>query len=218
MTMPFHEVQFPPSISLGAIGGPSFSTTVLALSGGAERRNQNWSGPRHSYDVSHGLKTQADIDELHEFFFGRRGKAFGFRFKDWNDYRLPNWDGTPGDRDALPVFFTTVGLGAGHSTFQLSKVYDAAVNPYVRVIQKPVAGSLVLFADALLTTDWTVDTTTGIVTLGTTLSHTTGQVITGYCEFDVPVRFDTDEMKVTLTDIDNFSWPQIPVIELRSGI
>lgn len=214
MTVPFHEVQFPPTISLGAVGGPSFNTTVTELSGGSERRNQNWARPRHAYDVAHGIKTQADLDALRAFFMGRRAKVFGFRFKDWADFRCPNWDAVPGDRDPLPMFFTTAGI-EGHSTFQLAKTYADTVDPYTRVLAKPVAGKLVLYDGGVPTTDWTLDATTGIVTLGTALSATTGHAITGHLEFDVPCRFDTDDMKVTINDLDNFSWGQIPVIEVR---
>ncbi len=52
----FVEVQFPPKISAGAKGGPGFSTTVTALSSGAEKRNVNWSRERPQYDISTGLR------------------------------------------------------------------------------------------------------------------------------------------------------------------
>jgi uncharacterized protein (TIGR02217 family) len=37
--------------------------------------------------VASGLKKQAQIDELIAFFRARRGRAYGFRFKDWTDYK-----------------------------------------------------------------------------------------------------------------------------------
>jgi uncharacterized protein (TIGR02217 family) len=72
-----------------------------------------------------------------------------------------------------------------------------------------------LYAGGIATTDYSVDATTGIVTLGATLRATTGIVITGYCQFDVPCRFDTDDMKVNIRDVDNFEWQPIPVVETR---
>ena len=103
MTVSFHEVQFPVSISYGASGGPGFNTTVMTLGSGFERRNQNWTLSRATYDVAHGLKTQAELDVLIKFFYARRGQAFGFRYKDWSDYHLPNVG------EAIPALMTTNG-------------------------------------------------------------------------------------------------------------
>jgi len=203
----FHEVQFPPSISYGATGGPTFNTSILTLASGYERRNINWEKTRAVYDVAHGLKTQAELNALLKFFYARNGRAYGFRYKDWADYQLP-FDG-----DALPVFMTTDG--GTTSSFQLRKAYGDAGNSFIRDIRKPVAGTVVVHADGFMTSDVSVDVTTGIVTLGTALRATTGIVIAASCTFDVPVRFDIDQMKVSIDDYDNFTWGQIPLIEVR---
>lgn len=208
----FHEVQFPVGISQGAVGGPRFNTSVLILSSGAEHRNVNWANQRGEWDVSHGLKTQEQVNILLAFFYARRGKAYGFRYKDWSDYRNPRWRTTPGDIDPLPLMFNTNGTLA---TFQLVKVYGDSAAVFVRSIYKPVAGSLQLYNNGTPTTDFSVDTTTGIVTLGATTAATSGHAITGYFEFDVPVRFDTDDMKLTTTTTENFAWNPIPIVETR---
>jgi Conserved hypothetical protein 2217 (DUF2460) len=83
----FHEVRFPDNIAYGATGGPEFATTVVATGSGHEKRNVNWAEARGRWDVASGLKKQAQIDELIAFFRARRGKACGFRFKDWTDYK-----------------------------------------------------------------------------------------------------------------------------------
>lgn len=213
--MSFVEVQFPPSISMGATGGPRFNTSITQLSSGTEQRNINWTHARGEWDVSHGLKTDAQINELIDFFNARQGKAYGFRFKDWSDYRLPRWIETPGDLDAIPVLFTTNGATR---TFQLTKAYGSGSVTYVRPITKPTVGSLQLLNNGVQmtpVTDFAVDTTTGIVTLSTAIAATTGHLIAGSCEFDVPVRFDTDDMKITVTMVDNYSWNAIPIVEIR---
>jgi uncharacterized protein (TIGR02217 family) len=198
----FHEVQFPPSISYGATGGPTFKTTVFELSGGAEQRNIDWSMVRAKYDVSHGLKTQAQLDQLLAFFYARKGRAYGFRYKDWADYQIT----TP------QSFFTTNGTLA---TFQLAKLYSDAQGTYVRNITKPVAGTLHLYDNGVATADYTVNLTTGIVTLGNTTKATTGHVIGGTLEFDVPVRFDIDEMRVNIKDFEMYGWDQVTLVEVR---
>jgi uncharacterized protein (TIGR02217 family) len=206
MTASFHEVQFPSNISYGASGGPGFNTTVLTLASGFERRNINWSLARAQYDVAHGLKSQDELNVLIEFFVARRGKAYGFRFKDWADFQLP----FPGD--PTPVMMTTDGTTA---TFQLRKVYQDTGNSYTRTLNKIVSGTLTVYNNGAVTTDWTADLNTGIVTLGSTTKATTGHVISATCEFDVPVRFDIDELKASITDYGIFAWGQIPLIEVR---
>ncbi len=62
-------------------------------------------------------------------------------------------------------------------------------------------------------TGWSVDTTTGSVTFNAVPSA--GVAITAGFEFDVPVRFDTDTLDVTL-DIERLgSITSIPLLEIR---
>ena len=211
----FVEVKFPPNISAGAKGGPSFNTTVLELSSGSEQRNINWSRERPEYDVSTGMKTPDDVRDYQKFFYARRGKAIGFRFKDWTDYRLPFWRVIPGDRDALPTLFVTDGTTA---TFQIYKVYSDAGGSFNRKIVKVVAGSVTLYDNTtpiVNPTNYTIDLNTGIVTLSVALRATTGHLIAGSLEFDVPVRFDTDKQNVTINGNEIMIWDSIPVIGLK---
>jgi len=212
----FDEVQFPPNISAGAKGGPSFSTTVLTLDSGQEHRNINWSRERAVYDVSTGIKTAEDARAYQKFFYARRGRAVGFRFKDWSDYRLPFWKDTPGDLDPVPILFVTDG-GATHS-FQIYKVYSDAGGTFSRKIVKVVAGTVNLFNNATPITspaNYTIDLNTGIVTLSAAIYNTTGREISGFLEFDVPVRFDTDSQNLTVNGNELIKWDSIPVVGLK---
>ena len=83
----FHEVRFPDNIAYGATGGPEFATTVVVTGAGHEQRNVDWAEARGRWDVASGLKNQAQLDELIAFLRARKGKAYGFRFKDWTDYK-----------------------------------------------------------------------------------------------------------------------------------
>jgi hypothetical protein len=60
---------------------------------------------------------------------------------------------------------------------------------------------------------WSVDTTTGLVTFST--APALGVEVTADSEFDVPVRFDTDHMAVTIETYRLHAWQQIPIVELR---
>jgi uncharacterized protein (TIGR02217 family) len=87
----FHDVRLPEDIERGAEGGPEFLTSILELSNGQEQRNINWSRAKASYDISYGI-TEKDngVDSFQtilQFFMARRGRAVGFRFKDWLDYQ-----------------------------------------------------------------------------------------------------------------------------------
>jgi len=60
---------------------------------------------------------------------------------------------------------------------------------------------------------WSVDTMTGVVTFSA--APGSGVAITAGFEFDVPVRFDTDVLDVTL-DLERLgSITSIPLLELR---
>lgn len=60
---------------------------------------------------------------------------------------------------------------------------------------------------------WSVDTTTGGVSFSA--APGTGVAITAGFEFDVPVRFDTDALDVTL-DLERLgSITSIPLLEIR---
>jgi uncharacterized protein (TIGR02217 family) len=185
---------------MGATGGPEFATTVVATGSGHEKRNDNWAEARGRWDVASGLKKQAQIDELIAFFRARRGKAYGFRFKDWTDYKATG---------------QVLGMGDGALTqFQLVKHYPSGSVIKVRTIAKPVAGTVKVYLDSVeQLSGWSLDTTTGLVTFSTPPAP--GDEVTADFEFDVPVRFDTDHMAVTIETYRLHAWQQIPIVELR---
>ena len=62
--------------------------------------------------------------------------------------------------------------------------------------------------------DWTLDATTGLVTFATALAH--GAVVTAGFDFDVPVQFDTDAIRVQASTYQAGEVPSVPVIEVRA--
>jgi uncharacterized protein (TIGR02217 family) len=197
----FHEVRFPDNIAYGATGGPEFATTVVVTGAGHEQRNVNWAEARGRWDVGSGLKNQQQLDELIAFFRARKGKAYGFRFKDWTDYKATG---------------QLLGTGDGVQTqFQLVKRYPSGGVIEVRTVSKPVAGSVRIYKGGVeQLSGWSVDATAGIVTFGT--APALGVEVTADFEFDVPVRFDTDHMAVTIETFRLHRWQQIPIVELRT--
>ncbi len=278
--------RFPENISYGGIGGPGYSTSVVVVNSGHEQRNANWSQARARYNVAHAVRTQTQLDTLIAFFRAMRGKTHGFRYKDFSDYAATTSNGKIGD-----------GVGTGYPTQQLRKQYDAGSLNERRDIRKPVVGTVSVYKNAVLqtvTTHYTLDTTTGIVTwvatstktitgitqanpgVVTATAHgfTNGQLVyisgvggmtqvnnlvftvagatsntfqlsgvnttsyTAYTsggtaalypqpadaltwsgEFDIPVRFDTDQLDVEIISRSGgqlvMGWDNVPLIELR---
>jgi len=208
MPIPFAEVRFPSDISYGSSGGPGFSTTVYPTISGSEQRNVNWQSARCRYDVSHGIRDKADMDDLIDFFYQMRGRATGFRFKDWSDYQLVQ---------------EAIGTGNGTQTvFPITKTYGSGATLYTREIKKIVTPSVgppvipfIVRVNAVVAdpTTYAINYNTGVITF--TAPVTNGHVVDVTCEFDVPVRFDTDEMNVTLEAFQLETWNSIPIVEIK---
>lgn len=198
--MAFHDVRFPDDIAYGSRGGPNYSTDIVITQGGHEQRNINWAQARAQYNVAHGVKTQSQLDALIAFFRARKGRAHGFRFKDWTDYEVSG---------------QTLGTGAaGKTEFPLIKTYSSGGASEVRTITRPVEGSVNIYVnDVLQSSGVSVDDETGMVTFSS--APASGAVVKADFQFDVPVRFDTDQLSASLDDYGVRSWRDIPIIEIR---
>jgi uncharacterized protein (TIGR02217 family) len=207
--MAFHEVRFPDDISRGARGGPERRTQIVELASGDEERNASWANSRRRYDVAYGIRRADDLAAVVAFFEARNGRLHGFRFKDWGDHKSCLPSGTPAPTDQA------IGTGDGATTaFQLVKRYASGSQTWTRTIVKPVTGTVrVALEGAELVGGWSADTTTGLVTFDTPPAG--GVAITAGFAFDVPVRFDTDALDVTL-DLERLgSITSIPLLEIR---
>lgn len=207
--MAFHEVRFPVALSFGSSGGPERRTEIVSLTNGFEERNSPWEHSRRRYDAGIGLRSLGDLQAVVAFFEARRGQLHGFRWKDWTDWTSRLLGGAPRATDQI--------VGQGDSVarvFQLVKAYDDLAGSYTRPIRKPVEGSVRLAIDgAEVSAGWNVDHATGEITFETPPSS--GATISAGFEFDVPVRFDTDRLSVSLSSFNAGEAPSIPVVELR---
>jgi uncharacterized protein (TIGR02217 family) len=198
--MSFVETRFPEDIAYGSSGGPEYSTDVVSTVSGHEQRNVNWHDARARYNVAHGVKTQAQLDALIAFFRVRKGRAHGFRFKDWTDFSATN---------------QLLGVANGSQTeFQLVKHYDSGSTRETRHIHKPVEGTVKIYVDSALQEEGvSVDYTTGMVSFANAPDE--DAQISADFEFDVPVRFDTDRLSARLEQYGAYSWNEIALVELR---
>ena len=209
----FHEVLFPLDISLKSAGGPQRRTDVVALGSGAEERNARWAHSRRRFDAGYGVKTYEALSQVVAFFEERRGRLYGFRWRDRLDHSsaAPDVAVAPTDQ--------TLGTGDGATaTFQLIKTYGANYSPYQRPIAKPVSGSVRMAVNGSEVGEgggFTVDPTTGIVTFLAGHIPGSGTTVTAGFLFDVPVRFDTDYLEVDLSAFAAGAIPKIPLVEIR---
>lgn len=209
--MAFHEVRFPANLSFGSVGGPERRTEIVALASGFEERNTPWAHARRRYDAGMGLRSLDDLSALVAFFEARAGQLHGFRWKDWSDYKscLPS---------RAPAFDDQViAQGDGVTkVFQLTKTYSSGPGSYARPINKPVRDSVragIGGNEVFPGTHYTVDHAQGLITFAETPQP--GAEITAGYEFDVPVRFDTDRIAVSVASFQAGEMPAIPVIEVR---
>ena len=207
----FHEVRFPATLSFGSVGGPERRTEIVTLANGFEERNTPWAHSRRRYDAGVAMRSLDDVEELIAFFEARQGQLFGFRWKDWTDYRSVASSREVAFRDQV------IGQGDGVQTaFPLLKNYRSGNHTYARPIQKPVDGSVrvgIGGVEKFDTVDYNVDTATGVVTFGS--APDVGAEVTAGYEFDVPVRFDTDTIQNSVSAFKAGDAPSVPVVEIR---
>ena len=198
----FSEERFPVDIALGASGGSGYSTDIVEMFSGHEQRNSNWSISKGIWNISYSKKTKQQIKSLVDFFHSKKGKAIGFRFKDYSDFE---------------AIGSNIGTGDSSTTeYQLRKEYSTSEDTVYRNITKPVNGTVKIYVNGVLQTegvDYTISYTTGLITF--TTAPTTGQIITADFEFDVPVRFDADQINIVVEDPDTYSWDGINIVEIK---
>jgi uncharacterized protein (TIGR02217 family) len=211
--MSFHEVRFPTDISRGAQGGPERRTDVVTLGSGFEERNSRWADSRRSYNAGYGVTSLDALYAVIQFFEERRGRLYGFRFRDHADWKSCAPQGTPSALDQV------IGTGDGTTIrFQLKKTYGSAFAPWTRVIAKPVEGTVRVAVQGIektADTEFTVDAATGSVLFLPGHVPGPGEVVTAGFAFDVPVRFDTDKLDISISGFHAGAIPNIPLVEIR---
>lgn len=206
----FHDVRFPDDIAMGAVGGPGFRTDIVEFQSGREQRNIRWSQSRMAWDVAQAIKTQDEMDRLIAFFRNRKGRAYGFRFKDWTDYKcsrrwLATGDGVTKEYQLAKHYALPGTVDHTNTADQYEK----------RIITRPVPNTLKIWINGVASVAWTCNWNTGRVMF--TDAPANGAVIEAEFEFDVPCRFDIDQMKYSMDDYNIYSWGNIIIVELKEG-
>ena len=208
--MPFDNVRFPTAISRGSTGTAERRTDVVITASGREERNARWANSKRSYNAGFGIKSLDDIQNVVAFFEERRGRLYAFRWKDFADFKSCTATATVAATDQI------IGTGDGTTaTFQLVKKYGTGTRNYLRMINAPVAGTVRVAVNGTVTTQFTVNLLTGVVTFNAGASPASAAVIAAGFEFDVPVRFDSDAITINLAHFAGGEIPHIPLVEVR---
>lgn len=205
--MDFHDIRFPVRLAFGARGGPRRQVSITTLSNGQEQRNAAQRFSRRVYDAATALKSVDDMYILLNFFEARQGPLFAFRFRDPMDFK----SGAVG----APVTALDQGIGTGtgiKTQFQLFKTYGDAAGQVSRPITKPVAETVLIGVDGLTASQFSVDSLTGQISFET--APPSGAIITAGYEFDIPVRFDSPQLEISLDNFGAGEIPSIPLIEV----
>ena len=188
--MAFHDVDFPLRLAFGASGGPGRRVDVVELASGREQRNTAQSRMRRRYNAVTGVTSADDARALAAFYEARGGMLHSFRFRDPVDHRAKD---------------EVLGLGDGQATrFALRKTYGAQVRP----ITHPVAGTVEVRVDGAVVPH-ALDG--GAVVIDAPPGGTT---VTASFAFDVPVRFDTDQLVLALETHGAVNVSDVPLIEV----
>jgi uncharacterized protein (TIGR02217 family) len=182
---------FPDYLAKGLELGPEFATDVIRVASGFEAVNQRWSQALRSFSGATTHRTQAERDVIEAFFVAvAKGRANQFRLRDITDY-------TDEGRGAVTL--------VSGSIYQLGKTYTSGASIFTREIRKPRSGEVSVQGGG----SYTLDFTTGRVT------HNSGNAPTGWVGlFDVPVRFDHDNLVFELADRSGGK-PVFRALELR---
>jgi len=209
----FHDVLFPLPVSFGATGGPERRNEIVRLTSGREKRNARFSHSRRSYDAGSGVKSLEDLYDVLAFFEARRGSLNAFRFRDPFDMKSCRPSAEPSALDQA------LGTGDGRTaSFLLAKNYGDPPDAYVRLIRKPVEGTLLVAVAGVEKSspaDFAFDDATGSVVFATAAVPPAGAVVTAGYVFDVPVRFDAERIEISLTAFKAGQIPSIPLVEVE---
>lgn len=159
------------------------------------------------------MRSLADLHDVLVFFEARRGSLHAFRFRDPFDMKSCRPEETISAADQIQ------GTGDGiRARFPLIKTYGSGGDAFQRLITKPVLAGLriaVAGDEQASPGDYSFDAETGEIVFTPGAVPGDGDMVTAGYEFDVPVRFDTERLSISLTAFKAGQIPSIPLVEVR---
>ena len=189
--MAFLNARLLECVAYGFEGRLTYATTIHPLRSGNESRNATRSNGRWMFSALAQNIQPENYADLLDAFNAMRGSNDSCRFKNWLDYEV-----------------TGQSLGnapSGSTPVQLVKSSTFGGVTRTKNITKPVAGTVTVYQSGVAKAG-TFSTTTGLFT--PTTNWTAGQPLTADFQWDVPVRFMSDELPATY---DNWRAINVPI-------
>lgn len=193
---------FPSCPTFGYIAEPAYLVKITSREGGYERRDRKWARPLLSVTASPtGDQSSDDIEQVLSFWHAMGGMSSGFRFRDWIDYKSCAASATPHVTD-MPL----APDANSPAKYRLVKQYTAGSITQVREITRPLGSSILIGNEVgAAQTDWTLDESTGVVSIGGSFA---GTPTSWGGEFYVWMRFDA-QLNPTIS-----SWGKQPIMNV----
>jgi uncharacterized protein (TIGR02217 family) len=187
-------------IEAGAKRRPRYSTDIVTADGGWEVRNERWAYPLFSYDFNFMPGDRRDgeiLEEITDHFHVVGGRAGTFPFRDWNDYH---------------ALAQVLGTGDGSTVhFQLYRNYTRGAITRRRLITRPVADTIVIRVNGVVAGFTHIGK--GLIQLNSAAPN--GQVVDADFDFDVLVRFESDELEYVSISGDIEQITTVTLVEVR---
>ncbi len=222
----FPDIIIPGTISYGSSTGPTSLTDIVTNVGGFRKTNRFWDQFLRAFQLGYNVRTPEKAAIILSIWEALGGPADSCLIRDHND-----WNTTFGSmgsnglasitKDDQPLRNTVDNTFLGDGTtkiFQMTKVRTQGSATHTRIIKQPqilLPAPLVAISGVLktLTTDYTINANTGIVTF--VVAPAGASTPTWGGAFYVPVAFVNDEFLQQLTTFDLTSIPNIEMREVR---
>lgn len=192
--MAYLDAYLQPCPGFGWNGGPEFSTRIVEMASGRERRNADWSQARHRYTAPYLNISKEAYRLIKQMHMVCRGQLHCFRFRDELDYQADN-----------EVFAVADGV---RTEFPLRKVSTIDGISYERHVYAILDADI---TDNNSPVTPTVDMDRGTVTF--VVAPTNGHILRWTGEFDIWVRFNQDYLPFSL-DNPNATNGTVDLIEV----
>lgn len=158
----FLEERLPTTIDWGGSFSEKHAIQTITTAGGNEYRSLRHPFVQLSYDIAYKRDIDFVRDKILDLYTRANGMFRGFRVKDAKDFSSNAYDGTP-------TAFDQPMLLVSGTTYQLMRWYGNPADAMCarRRIRKPVAGTVLIGVGGVVypPSMWSVDNTTGLVTL-----------------------------------------------------
>lgn len=177
------DTRFPIEIAYGSGAAESFETDVFSGENLIEVRQERSTDSQGVYEIAM-VRPATEISAVKVLFLCAAGRLRTFRHWDHRDHSVSS---------------AHIGTGNGTlSTFQLIRPFFSSTWYFGKPVTRPVSTSVTVTLNGAPTTEFTVDSTSGVLTMTTIPASSV--IVRASFEYDREVRFADDELMIALTE------------------